>query len=101
MAEVATVGAYYTADRSRVVGEGDPDAAYLLVNAGSSLDGLSEADRKAYDNFAAGKVDTVQEYDAVADHAAKHGSETQAEADAAQQRMLAGEPDPDGPAVPG
>jgi hypothetical protein len=87
---------FLTADRSRVVRADDPEAAYLFVGAGGSV---SDEDAQRYGLKDLG--DAPQVYDAKADHAAKHGNETQVEADAKHQAMLAGLPDPDGPAVEG
>lgn len=87
---------FLTADRERVVRAGDPEAAFLLVGAGGTVDdetvkryGLADLD------------DAPAAYDAKADHEAKHGGETPAEAEAKRQAMLAGQSDPDGPAVAG
>ena len=87
---------YMNADRSKLVKEGDPDAAFLFVRKGSAIND-AEAERLG---FKASGSDT-EPYDAVADHDEKHGGETELQAVEARQRMLAGQPDPDGPAVEG
>jgi hypothetical protein len=96
MPRTSTHRLFLTADRTRAVREGDPEAAYLLVNAGGQV---SDADAERYG--LADLNDAPAAYDAKADHEAKHGNETQAQADARHQAMLAGQPDPDGPAVDG
>lgn len=85
---------FLNADKSKVVAEDDPDASFLLVREGAAID-QAEADRYGL------KLQAVEVYDAVADHAAKHGGETAADANARRTAMLAGEPDPDGSAVEG
>jgi hypothetical protein len=93
---VAKRTAYYNADKTKLVKEGDPEAAFLFVREGSALRHPEEAERLKYSTF-----EEVDVYDAVADHTVKHGGETQAEADQKRAAMLAGVPDPDGPAVEG
>lgn len=90
---VATKTVFLNAD-GEPVAEDDAGAATLLVREGTYI---SEGDAKRYN------VATEPEslYDAVADHEAKHGGETEAQARAARTRMLEGQPDPDGPAVEG
>lgn len=94
MPVMASKTIYLTADGSRVVDEGDADAAFLLARAGTAID-----DATAQQYGISGEQPPV--YDAVADHAEKHGGATPAQAAAARQDMLAGVPDPDGPAVEG
>lgn len=76
---------YLTAD-DEVVEDGDERAATLLVGAGGEVD---DATAKRYGLKLKGAA--PEPYDAVADHEAKHGGETEAEADEARRRMLAGE----------
>lgn len=95
----ATETLYMNADRTELVPEGHEDAAFLFVRKGSAI---NEAEAQRY-GFDVQGVDAA-EYDAVADHAAKHGGLdpttdlTEAER---RQRMLSGVDDPDGPAAPG
>ncbi len=84
---------YLDAD-GKVVKDGDPSASTLLVGAGGELDDPTAKRYKL-------KGGDVKTYDAAADHEDKHGGETDAQAADAHARMLAGEPDPDGPAVTG
>lgn len=91
---------YYTADKERLVAEDSPEAAFLFVRAGSPIP-AAEAERLGYT-----AADEAQVYDARADHLAKHGGETQRQADAARERMFAGSEarggeDPDGPTAAG
>jgi hypothetical protein len=85
---------YLNADRSKVVAEDDADATYLLAREGAVV--APEAVERY--KVAVAEAET---YDAVADHEAKHGAESEEQARAARRRMLEGEPDPDGPAVEG
>lgn len=85
---------YLNADRSAVVEEGSPDAAFLLARAGASVDDATAAQYKL-------KLQAAPVYDAAADHAAKHGGDTEAAARAKRQRVIEGVPDPDGPPVEG
>lgn len=85
---------YLNADRSKVVDEGSPDAAFLLVREGAYLE-KTEAERYGVSG------EEPQAYDAIADHEAKHGGETQVEADQKRAAMLEGQPDPDGEPVDG
>lgn len=93
---VATETLFYNADKSKLVPEGDAAAAYLFVREGSPID-EAEALRLGY----TGNLAEVAEYNARADHAAKHGGDTQAAADAKRAAMFAGVSDPDGPPVEG
>lgn len=97
---IATETLYYTADRSRLVPEDSPDAAFLFARAGSPFD-PAEAQRLGY----SGPVEFSADYDAKGDHAAKHGSETQQQATAARAALFAPDArqgqDPDGPPAPG
>lgn len=96
MAErVAKTTKYYTADKARLVDEGDPEGVYLFVRAGSPIP-TAEAERLNYT-----EADEVQAYNARADHALKHGGDTVAAADAKRARMFEGIPDPDGPPAEG
>lgn len=95
MPYVATERLFLTAD-DRVVKEGDEAAVSLLVGEGGTLD-----DETAKKYKLKGGGDAPEVYDAVADHEAKHGGETDAEAEAKRQRMLEGQEDPDGPPVEG
>lgn len=90
---VAKKTIYLNPDGKPVAEDAD-DAATLLVREGTYI---SEADAKQYRV----STDEAPVYDAVADHAARHGGETDAQARAARERMLEGQPDPDGPAVEG
>jgi hypothetical protein len=90
---VAKQTVYTNADRSELAEEGTP-GALLLAREGAFI---SEVDAKQFKV----KTDEDEVYDAVADHEAKHGGETEEQARAARQRMLEGQPDPDGPAVEG
>lgn len=97
---IAAETLYYTADRSRLVPEDSPDAAFLFVRAGSPFD-PAEAQRLGY----TGQAEFSADYDAKGDHAAKHGGETQAQATAARAALFdtnarQGQ-DPDGPPAPG
>lgn len=105
---VANQTLYFTADRKRLVKESDADAAFLFVREGAAID---EDALRAYEQ-AGGTVpgnltgEEVQAYDAVADHARKHGGESDREAARNRERMLAGvEPnggqDVDGPPAEG
>lgn len=94
MARIVANKTVYLNAEGKPVAEDSPDAATLLVRKGSAID----ADRaKEYGV----KGDEEAVYDAKADHEAKHGGETQAQADAARQRMMDGQSDPDGEAAPG
>ena len=93
---VAKRTAFYNADKSKLVAEDSPDAAFLFVREGSAIRDNAEADRLGYTDF-----EDAALYDAVADHERKHGGETQQQADANRAAMLAGEPDPDGAPVEG
>ena len=85
---------YHTADRSRIVEEGDPDAAFLIVRAGGAIE-QAEAERLGI----SGQRAPV--YDAKRDHFEKHGGVDPTLDTAGRQRMLSGEDDPDGPAALG
>lgn len=85
---------FLNADKTQVVDEGSEDAAFLLVRAGSEL---NDEDAKRYGVGG----EQPRRYDAIADHAAKHGGETVAEAGERRAAMLDGQPDPDGAPVPG
>lgn len=91
---IADTTLYLNADRSAVVEEGSPDAAFLLVRAGAAVDDATAAQYKL-------TLQPAPVYDAQADHAAKHGGDTEAAARARRQRMLEGVQDPDGPPVEG
>jgi hypothetical protein len=80
---------YLNADRTKVVeGDNNPEAAFLLVREGAAL---SQSDADQYGV----KLQEVPAYDAVADHAAKHGAESDAEA-AAKRKAMFNKPDADG-----
>jgi hypothetical protein len=92
---------YLTSDRSKVVDEGDEDAAFLLVREGSAVDEAELARLEGLGLKVKLSTTDAKVYDARGDHEAKHGGETDDQARAARKRMLDGEPDPDGPAVEG
>ena len=85
---------YLNADQTKVVDEGSEDAVFLLARKGTYLD-----DALAQQHGISGTEPEV--YDAVADHEAKHGGESDLEAERARAATLEGEDDPDGPAAPG
>jgi hypothetical protein len=91
---VAKKTVYLNADRTKMVSEGHADATFLLAREGAYI---SEADAKQYGVGG----DEPQAYDAIADHAEKHGGETQEEADRKRLAMFEGQPGPDGPVVEG
>lgn len=92
----ATETLYMNADKTKLVKEGDPDAAFLFVRKGSAI---NDAESQRYGFKVSGSDVTV--YDAIGDHEDKHGGETEAEAKQKRTAMLEGVPDPDGPAVEG
>jgi hypothetical protein len=94
----ATKTQYLTADRSRLVDEGDPDAAFLFVREGGSIDD-AEATRLGLEV----EGEDVPAYDAKRDHFEKHGGmdPTGPRERARRDAMLSGVDDPDGPAAPG
>lgn len=61
---------YFTADRSRLVAEDDPEAAYLFVRAGSPIDDEAEAKRLGYKD-----TEDAPVYDAKAEHALAHATD--------------------------
>ncbi len=86
----------YFADASgKLVTAGSPDAAFLVARKGTAISD------EAATRYGIKNLQAAATYDAVADHEAKHGGETEAEAARKRQDMLAGVPDPDGPAVEG
>ena len=95
--KVAKERLYLTADGTRVVREGDPDAASLFVAKGRDV---SDADIEKYQLAKLVEGGPVA-YDAIADHDAKHGGETEQDAALKRQAMLDGQPDPDGPPADG
>jgi hypothetical protein len=74
---VAKRTAFLNADKSKLVAEDSPDAAFLFVREGSAIRDNAEADRLGYTDF-----EDAALYDAGADHERKHGGETQQQADA-------------------
>ncbi len=83
MAYVSKERLYLDAD-GKVVKDGDEGARTLLVGEGGELDDVTAKRHKLSGG------DKAEAYDAVADHEARHAGETDAEADAARARMLAG-----------
>lgn len=86
---------YYADADGKLVEADDPNAAFLVAREGTAV---SDAAAKQY---GLESLQVAETYDAVADHAVKHGRETEAQAADARQRMLAGQPDPDGEPVEG
>ena len=78
---------YLTKDGTRVVKEGDPDAASLFVAAGLEV---AEADVKKY-GLQKYVTDAGAPYDAVADHEARH---TPADAPVAEDELKGLAPQP-------
>jgi hypothetical protein len=95
MPKTATEDLWLNADRSKVVSGDSEEAAFLLARAGSPV---SDADAERYGV----KTDDTPVYDAVADHAEKHGGETDAQAAQRRDAMLSPTGgDDDGPAAEG
>lgn len=94
---------YLNSDRSKVVDEGDVDAAFLLVREGSAVDEAEVARLEGLGVKIKLSTTDAEVYDAAADHESKHGGETDEQARAARQRIFDPnrEDDPDGPAVEG
>lgn len=92
---IATRTLYYNADKSALVEEGSPEAAFLFARAGSPVDPAEAARLKFAEHEARAA------YDAQADHAAKHGGDTEAAAQGKRAKMFQGVPDPDGPPAEG
>ncbi len=97
MPVVANKTLYLNADRTELVEEDSPDAAFLLARAGTRVD---DADAERYGITG----EQPATYNAKQDHFEKHGG-MDPTADpreiAARGAMLRGEDDPDGPAAPG
>lgn len=91
---IAKETVYLNQEQTETVDEGTEGAVFLLARAGTYV---SEADAQRWGL----EVDPDPVYDAVADHEAKHGGETDGQAQAKRQAMLAGQEDPDGPPVEG
>lgn len=87
---------YWADADGNLVDADDPNAAFLVARAGTAV---SDA---AAQRYGLDRLTEAEAYDAVADHAAKHGGETDAQAAEARQRMLSPTGgDDDGPAVEG
>lgn len=85
---------YFADENGKLTKAGD-SARVLVARKGTAI---SEA---AAAQYGLDKLSEADTYDAVADHEAKHGGETDAEANEKRAAMMAGQPDPDGPAVAG
>lgn len=90
---IASRTVYATSD-GQLVDEGHADAAYLVAREGAAID-EAWAQRLGVDAARIDGTDATA-YDARADHAAKHGGDTQAAADGKRARMFEGVADPDG-----
>lgn len=98
MPYTATRDLFLNADKTKVVEEDDPEAAYLLVNKGRTL---QDKEYAGLDMPRSGSATTA--YDAKADHEAKHRGETNAEAKRKRAAMFDPnrDDDPDGPPAEG